>query len=74
MTLATTDPASGMRRGGIRWPNGNPPNPDGCRWCGVAEREHCGRWTNGAGWHQWTQPTSTQRLARMRARRAKATR
>lgn len=70
MTLPTTDPKTGMRRGGIRWSNGNPPTPNGCRWCGAPERGHCGRWTNGAGWHQWTPPTAAQRITRMRARRA----
>lgn len=70
MTLVTTDANTGMRRGGIRWPNGNPPTPNGCRWCGVVEREHARRWTNGAHWHMWTAPTDVQRLTRMRARAA----
>lgn len=26
------------------------------------------RWTTGAGWHQWTEPTQEQILARMKAR------
>lgn len=72
MTLVTTDPATELRRGGIRWPDGSPPTPDGCRWCGFTRREHAGRWTNGAHWHFWTPPTRAQRLARMRARRQTA--
>ena len=43
--------------------------PGGCRHCGLLEREHFQRWTTGAGWHRWTEPTDAQRLERMRARR-----
>lgn len=43
--------------------------PNACRHCGVAEREHYQRWTAEAQWHGWTAPTDAQRLARMRARR-----
>ncbi|WP_242890160.1 hypothetical protein [Actinomadura litoris] len=46
------------------------PEPSGCRWCGLAEREHLQRWALGAGWHGWTEPTQKQRKARMLARRA----
>ncbi len=51
-----------------------PPNPDGCRWCGISQRAHARQWTAEAGWHQWTQPTQDQIKARMRARRAARTR
>jgi hypothetical protein len=46
------------------------PNPSGCRWCGVDEREHASRWVRSVGQHLWSAPTEAQRLARMRARRA----
>lgn len=45
------------------------PNPSGCRWCGIDERQHMQQWKPPAGWHQWEQPTTAQRLARMKARR-----
>ncbi|MGH3379522.1 MAG: hypothetical protein ACRDP6_32785 [Actinoallomurus sp.] len=47
--------------------------PSGCRWCGLEEREHFGRWSRAAGWHGWIEPAQEQRLARMRARRAART-
>lgn len=43
--------------------------PNGCRHCGAAQRFHCQRWTDAAGWHTWTEPTDEQRKARMLARR-----
>lgn len=43
--------------------------PNGCRWCGIEQREHMQRWKPPAGWHKWEAPTDVQRLARMRARR-----
>jgi hypothetical protein len=43
--------------------------PSGCRWCGVAHRDHMQRWTKTAGWHHWDPPTNAQILARMLARR-----
>ena len=46
-----------------------PPNPDGCRWCGIGQRGHARQWIAPVGWHRWEQPTDAQRLARMRARR-----
>ncbi len=44
--------------------------PNGCRYCGIDQLQHCGRWTEGVGRHQWIEPTDAQRLERMRARRA----
>jgi hypothetical protein len=50
---------------------------NGCRHCGVPERStpdnpryHAQQWTEGVGWHGWTQPTQDQIKARMLARRA----
>jgi len=69
--LLLRDPATGLRRGPIRYPDGNPPAPGGCRWCGAAPSQHYGQtWAASAGWHTWEQPTAAQTLARMRARRA----
>lgn len=48
--------------------------PNGCRHCGIDHREHAQRWTDAAGWHQWTPPTQQQIKARMRARRAHTSR
>ncbi|MFE5582501.1 hypothetical protein [Kitasatospora sp. NPDC056531] len=49
---------------------GNGAVPSGCQHCGIPEREHARRWTDGIGWHPWVQPRSSQTLARMKARRA----
>ena len=43
-----------------------PVTPSGCRWCGVAERDHMQRRTPCC--RTWERPTSAQILARMRAR------
>lgn len=65
------DAATGMLRGHIRWPDGRPPSPFGCRWCGIAQGwAHCRLWIPGRGFHGWVQPTQAQILARMVARRA----
>lgn len=61
--LVTSDPATGLRHGGIRWPQGTIPTPFGCRGCGYPENQH------GFG-HRWERPTRAQILARMLARRA----
>ncbi len=45
------------------------PNPQGCRHCGIDQREHMQRWVIGIGWHTWTVPTVAQIKERMRARR-----
>ena len=44
--------------------------PNGCRHCGIPERQHYRQWKAPVGWHQWQKPTSAQILARMKARRA----
>ncbi|MFB7359619.1 hypothetical protein [Streptomyces gardneri] len=64
------DAATGMLRGPIRHPDGQPPVPFGCRRCGTARHHHGRSWIKGAGMHRWEQPTRAQILARMRARRA----
>jgi hypothetical protein len=43
--------------------------PNGCRWCGIEQREHFSRWKPEPGWHTWEQPTQEQIKARMLARR-----
>ena len=64
------DPATGMLHGPIHYPDGRPPVPSGCRWCGQAENAHAPFWRPGKGFHRYEQPTTAQILARMRARRA----
>lgn len=71
--LVTRDPDTGHRCGPIRWPNGTPPTPNGCRWCGTPQHHHGRSWIPSAGMHAWTQPTNTQILARMHARRTART-
>nr|BEK68795.1 hypothetical protein KPHV_60220 [Kitasatospora purpeofusca] len=44
--------------------------PSGCLHCGIPERQHYQQWKPPAGWHAWVQPTDSQILARMQARRA----
>ncbi|MER6976028.1 hypothetical protein [Streptomyces carpinensis] len=73
MTLVTRDPVTGLRRGPIRFRDGNPPVPSGCRWCGLPESTHGRAYIASAGMHTWERPTVAQVLARMRAR-AKAQR
>jgi hypothetical protein len=64
------DAATGMLHGHIRWPDGRPPTPFGCRWCGIARGwDHCQLWIPGRGFHVWQQPTQAQIKARMLARR-----
>ncbi|GGV34098.1 hypothetical protein GCM10010182_67440 [Actinomadura cremea] len=44
---------------------------NGCRHCGIPLWPmHAQRWTDGVGWHGWTEPTQAQIKARMLARRA----
>lgn len=64
------DTVTGMLHGHVRWPNGSAPTPFGCRWCGIEQGGHGRRWMPGRELHAWEQPTQTQILARMRARRA----
>jgi hypothetical protein len=44
--------------------------PNGCRHCGIPERRHYQQWEPPVGWHAWAQPTDSQILVRMQARRA----
>ncbi|MFJ4627108.1 hypothetical protein [Streptomyces sp. NPDC088847] len=60
----------GLDHGPVRHPDGTPPTPFGCRWCGIAPDEHRGRRTAAAGLHTWQHPTRAQILARMLARRS----
>ncbi|WP_372352601.1 hypothetical protein [Streptomyces sp. KL116D] len=57
----------------IRWPDGRPPIPFGCRWCGIEHSGHGRRYHTARGGHSWEQPTQAQILARMKARRAART-
>jgi hypothetical protein len=70
--LVTRDPATGLRRNPIRHPDGQPPTPFGCRWCGTEQGGHGSRWVASRGMHRWERPTSVQMLARMKTRRALA--
>lgn len=45
-------------------------DPSACRWCGISENEHLQRWKPTVGWHVWTEPTSEQRYAAIRANAA----
>jgi hypothetical protein len=67
--LGRRDAVSGMLHGHVRWPNGSPATPFGCRWCGWPEGVHGGIHMPGRGLHWWEQPTPAQILARMKARR-----
>ncbi|MFB7359694.1 hypothetical protein [Streptomyces gardneri] len=44
-------------------------DPSGCHWCGINERTHARQYTEGPGYHTWTQPTQDQIKTRMLARR-----
>ncbi|MEW2068449.1 hypothetical protein [Streptomyces sp. NPDC007346] len=68
MSTVTRDPDTGLRRGPIRYPDGTPPAPFGCRWCGIEHGRHAAQWSRSVGLHIWTRPTSAQHLARMQAR------
>jgi hypothetical protein len=73
--LVTRDPATGLRCTPTTWTQtGQPPPPDGCRWCGHERRGHATAWKPSVGMHKWAAPTGAQRLARMKARRAQRTR
>ncbi|WP_198654405.1 MULTISPECIES: hypothetical protein [Nocardia] len=45
------------------------PNPNGCHWCGVDREQHLQRWAPGIAWHIWIEPTTEQRVDRLKARR-----
>lgn len=62
--------ATDLHHGPIRHPDGTPPPPYGCRWCGYDRAEHRRRRTAAAGLHTWERPTRAQTLARMQARRS----
>ncbi|MEV5677261.1 hypothetical protein [Streptomyces sp. NPDC052179] len=62
--LVTRDPATGLHRGPVLWPDGTPPPPFGCRRCGADQQRH-----GGAG-HRWERPTLAQILVRCKARHA----
>lgn len=60
---------AGIAHGWVRWPDGTPPTPYGCRWCGIEQGGHGRRWIPGKGMHAWERPTERQIKARMLARR-----
>lgn len=70
MSLVTRDPTTGLRRSAVRFPDGRPPTPFGCRWCGDEAHHHGRQYLPGRGGHGWERPTNAQILARMKARRA----
>ncbi|MFD9721060.1 hypothetical protein [Streptomyces sp. NPDC059076] len=63
------DETTGMLHGHIHFPDGSPPAPSGCRWCGQEKRLHGRWWRPGKGYHSYEMPTQAQIKARMRARR-----
>jgi hypothetical protein len=63
------DQTTGMLRGPVYFPNGYPPVPSSCRWCGQEQGSHGQWWRPGKGYHRYEQPTQAQIKARMRARR-----
>lgn len=63
------DPETGMLRGLIHFPDGSPPDPSACRWCGQPQGTHGQWWRPGKGYHQYETPTQAQMKARMVARR-----
>lgn len=64
------DGTASIRFGNVRWPDGRPPTPFGCRWCGDERGHHGHQYLRGRGIHVWEQPTREQIKARMLARRA----
>lgn len=60
---------TGLLYGHVRYPDGQPPTPYGCRWCGDERHHHGRQYLRGRGGHGWEPPTDAQILARMRARR-----
>lgn len=67
--LTRTDPVTGMRHGYIRYRDGHPPTPFGCRWCGIASDQHWGGGCIPGRPHNFAMPTPTQIKLRMIARR-----
>lgn len=73
-SLVSRDLATGLRYTPTHWTQtGEIPSPDGCRWCGISERSHGQSWAASKKWHSYAPPTAAQRLARMKARRARRT-
>ncbi|MFF3096744.1 hypothetical protein [Streptomyces cyaneofuscatus] len=60
-TLVSRDPRTGLRHGPVRWPDGSPPPPYGCRRCGYDSPLH------GASGHRYELPTRAQVAARLAA-------
>ncbi|WP_406501544.1 hypothetical protein OHA04_27395 [Streptomyces sp. NBC_01590] len=67
MPLITRDETTGRWRSPIRHPDGAPPRPAGCRWCGIPEDIHDVEWSEAATLHRWASPTAAQVQARIRA-------
>lgn len=67
--LPYKDSNTGLLHGYIRWPEGRPPTPYGCRWCGIERRGHGLQHLWGRPSHRWEPPTQAQIKARMVARR-----
>lgn len=42
---------------------------NGCRWCGLVDREHPNLWTFRRGYHRWEAPTDDTRKARLKLQR-----
>ena len=73
--LPLIDRRTGLRRTAIRYPDGMPPQVDGCRWCGDPLWQHLTRrWAASQGMHVWTEPTNAQVAARRAARAAAVSR
>jgi hypothetical protein len=45
-------------------------DPSACRWCGLSKEGHMSQWKQPVGWHTWTEPTTEQRYAAIRANAA----
>lgn len=58
-----------MRIAFVRVRHTSAPVPSGCRWCGRERGSHGLFFTRSVGNHYFVDPTSQQRLARMRTRR-----
>lgn len=69
MTLPYLDPVTGLRRSEIRHPDGCPPDPGGCRWCGRLPSVHWGavRGVVCCKCEEWAPPTDAQIRARILA-------
>ena len=63
--LPYKDSNTGLLHGYIRWPEGRPPTPYGCRWCGIERRGHGLQHLWGRPSHRWEPPTQAQIKARM---------